>query len=98
MAEKRGRVAFVEPMLLLRTEKLPEGHDWLYELKFDGYRALAIKRGGPGALSSPNANPLTRRAPSTAAPGAGMPADDVISDVGHASPPSRNPLHTLPTA
>jgi ATP-dependent DNA ligase len=40
--------AFVEPMLLLRTEKLPEGGDWLYELKFDGYRALAIKTGGKG--------------------------------------------------
>ena len=36
MAEKRARAAFVEPMLLLRTEKLPEGKDWLYELKFDG--------------------------------------------------------------
>ena len=44
MAEKRAR-AFAEPMLLLRTEKLPEGKDWLYELKFDGYRALAIKSG-----------------------------------------------------
>jgi len=31
-------------MLLLRTEELPEGKDWLYELKFDGYRALALKR------------------------------------------------------
>ena len=28
-----------------QTEKLPEGKDWLYELKFDGYRALAIKSG-----------------------------------------------------
>ena len=28
-------------MLLLRTEKLPEGKDWLYELKFDGYRVFA---------------------------------------------------------
>ena len=31
-------------MLLLRTEKLPEGPEWLSELKLDGYRALAIKR------------------------------------------------------
>jgi ATP-dependent DNA ligase len=30
-------------MLLLRAEWLPEGPDWLYELKLDGYRALAIK-------------------------------------------------------
>jgi len=37
---------FIEPMLLLRTEKLPEGAGWQYEVKFDGYRALAIKCGG----------------------------------------------------
>jgi bifunctional non-homologous end joining protein LigD len=46
MAEKKARASFVEPMLLLRTEKLPEGPDWLHELKFDSYRALAIKSGG----------------------------------------------------
>jgi ATP-dependent DNA ligase len=32
-------------MLLLRTEKLPQRPDWVYELKFDEYRALAIKTG-----------------------------------------------------
>jgi len=42
---ERARAAFVEPMLLLRTDTLPEGKNWLYELKFDGYRALAIKSG-----------------------------------------------------
>lgn len=30
-------------MQLQRTESLPEGPQWLYELKFDGYRAVAIK-------------------------------------------------------
>jgi hypothetical protein len=30
-------------MLLLKTNKLPEGKDWLYEIKLDGYRALALK-------------------------------------------------------
>ena len=33
-------------MLLLQTERLPEGSKWAYELKLDGYRALAIKAGG----------------------------------------------------
>ena len=41
-----AQAKFIEPMLLLRTERLPEGDDWLYELKLDGYRALAIKSGG----------------------------------------------------
>ena len=40
------KAEFTQPMLLLRTERLPEGPDWLYELKLDGYRALAIKTGG----------------------------------------------------
>ena len=28
------KAEFIEPMLLLRTEKLPEGPDVIYELKF----------------------------------------------------------------
>jgi ATP-dependent DNA ligase len=40
---------FIEPMLLLRTGKLTEGVDLQYEIKFDGYRALAIKERGQGA-------------------------------------------------
>ncbi len=40
------RASFIEPMLLLRAERLPEGPNWSYELKLDGYRALAIKSGG----------------------------------------------------
>ena len=36
----------MEPMLLQRRERLPEGADWMYELKLDGYRALGIKSGG----------------------------------------------------
>lgn len=39
MAEKKAAARFVERMLLLRTEKLPEGADFQYEFKFDGYRA-----------------------------------------------------------
>jgi bifunctional non-homologous end joining protein LigD len=34
--------AFIEPMQALRVTDLPVG-DWLYELKFDGYRALAFE-------------------------------------------------------
>jgi ATP-dependent DNA ligase len=34
---------FIEPMQCLAVAKLPEGPDWEYEIKFDGYRALGIK-------------------------------------------------------
>src|SRR5215471_6383299 len=48
-------------MLLLRTEKLPEGPDWQYELKLDGYRALAIKSSGKVHLRSRNDNDFSGR-------------------------------------
>lgn len=39
----KKKPAFVEPMKALLLDELPKGADWLYELKFDGVRALAIK-------------------------------------------------------
>ena len=33
---------FIEPMNALGVRDLPDGN-WIYELKFDGYRALAFK-------------------------------------------------------
>ena len=45
--------SFIEPMQALPTEKLPEG-DWLYEVKLDGYRALAFKDGKEVRLVSRN--------------------------------------------
>jgi ATP-dependent DNA ligase len=60
------KAAFVEPMLLLRAETLPEGDAWQYELKFDGYRALAIKTGGKIQLRSRNDNDFSRRYPAIA--------------------------------
>jgi hypothetical protein len=45
--------SFIEPMKALPVEKLPEG-DWLYEIKVDGYRALAFKDGKGVRLVSRN--------------------------------------------
>jgi bifunctional non-homologous end joining protein LigD len=60
---KEARAEFIEPMLLLRTEKLSEGPEWLIELKLDGYRALAIKRSGRVQLRSRNDNDFNSRYP-----------------------------------
>jgi bifunctional non-homologous end joining protein LigD len=38
-----SKPAFVEPMKALLVDKLPQGPGWIYEIKFDGVRALAIK-------------------------------------------------------
>lgn len=54
---------FIEPMLLLRTDSLPSGDQWLYELKLDGYRALAFKRDGVVHLRSRNDNDFATRYP-----------------------------------
>jgi hypothetical protein len=35
--------AFVQPMAAQVVQRLPEGDEWMYEVKFDGYRALLVK-------------------------------------------------------
>jgi DNA ligase D-like protein (predicted ligase) len=44
--------AFIEPMECLAVPKLPDGPDWVYEIKLDGYRALAINCEGKVSLYS----------------------------------------------
>ena len=39
-------------MLILAVTALPEGPEWLYEVKFDGYRARGIKPVGRVQLRS----------------------------------------------
>jgi bifunctional non-homologous end joining protein LigD len=73
-----GKSQFIEPMLLLRTEKLPEGDGWQYEVKFDGYRALAIKSGGQVRLRSRNDKDFTKRYPGVVAALSEMPNETVI--------------------
>jgi ATP-dependent DNA ligase len=59
-AKAKGR--FIDPMLLLRTDSLPNDGDWWeYQLKFDGYRAIAFKTGGRIHLRSRNDNDFSIR-------------------------------------
>jgi bifunctional non-homologous end joining protein LigD len=54
------------PMLATPADELPHGELWSYEVKFDGYRALAHVRGGDCTLVSRNDNDLTGRFPEVA--------------------------------
>jgi bifunctional non-homologous end joining protein LigD len=49
------------------VEKLPEGDDWLYELKWDGYRALLLKDDKQLQIRSRNNKDLTSMYPAVAA-------------------------------
>jgi bifunctional non-homologous end joining protein LigD len=55
-----GRTAY-EPMLATPVDSLPPGDDWLFEVKWDGYRALATVRGSDVSLTSRRGNDLTVR-------------------------------------
>jgi bifunctional non-homologous end joining protein LigD len=72
------KAAFVEPMLLLRAGALPEAAEWLYELKLDGYRALAINSAGRLQLRSRNDNDFSMRYPAIVRALASLPSDTVI--------------------
>src|SRR6201981_1862147 len=39
----RSEASFVEPMECLSVSRLPEGPTWIWEIKLDGYRAIAVK-------------------------------------------------------
>ena len=41
-----AKARFIDQMLLLRKDRLPEGNEWEYQLKLDGYRAIAFKTAG----------------------------------------------------
>src|ERR1039458_5166024 len=69
---------FVEPMLLLRTESLPEGGAWLYELKLDGFRAEAIKSDGRVHLRSRNDKDFNAKYPAIVKALAALPDETVI--------------------
>jgi bifunctional non-homologous end joining protein LigD len=55
-----------KPMLATPDTEVPHGDAWVYEVKFDGYRAIAYVRGGECKLVSRNDNDLTGRFPDVA--------------------------------
>jgi bifunctional non-homologous end joining protein LigD len=54
------------PMLATLAEDVPRGAGWAFEVKWDGYRAVATVSGGDATLTSRNGNDLTARFPGVA--------------------------------
>jgi DNA ligase D-like protein (predicted ligase) len=73
------KAGFIEPMLLLRTDRLPDDPGrWTYELKLDGYRAVAFKANGKLYLRSRNDNDFSLRYPAIVQGLAELPDNTVI--------------------
>jgi bifunctional non-homologous end joining protein LigD len=62
----RAARADYAPVFATLANEVPKGEGWLFEVKWDGYRALANVRGGETRLVSRNRNDLTERFPGVA--------------------------------
>jgi ATP-dependent DNA ligase len=75
----RIKAGFIEPMLLLRTDQLPDdAASWSYELKLDGYRAVAFKTSRTVHLRSRNDNDFSVRYPAVVRGLTKLPNETVI--------------------
>ena len=76
-AAKPRFIAVMKPKLV---ETPPPTGDWIYELKFDGIRAQAIKDGAKVKLISRNENDLTKKFEEVAAAVAALPCAECVID------------------
>jgi len=60
---KRPMPSAIHPMLAESIDDPFDGDDWLFEIKWDGYRAVTFIEGGKARLVSRNQNDLTPRYP-----------------------------------
>ena len=56
-----GSATRYRPMLAVSTDALPTGEGWVYEPKWDGFRAIVTVSGGEVSFRSRNDNDLTER-------------------------------------
>jgi bifunctional non-homologous end joining protein LigD len=61
-----AKVRFIEPMYARPVQRLPEGKEWFYEVKFDGYRCLAGRDQTGVTLWSRRGNLFTAQFPKIA--------------------------------
>ena len=73
-------IRFIQPMAAALVDALPTGDEWLYEAKFDGYRAMALKDGVKVTLLSRKGNDLTADYPAVKAAIAALKAKAAIID------------------
>ena len=67
-------------MMAVSAATLPDGAEWSYEVKWDGYRAQAVKNGAVVSLASRNLKNITGQFPEVAAAAGGVHADSAVLD------------------
>ena len=70
---------FLEPMQAKLVDSIRPG-DWIYEIKFDGYRALALHGGGETRIMSRNKKDLGKKFPAIAGSIAKLDVQDAVID------------------
>jgi len=78
MARTSKSVGFIETMDCLAVPKIPEGSEWTYEIKLDGFRVEAVKRHGIVTLYSRRGNILNGKFPYIAAALRELPDETVL--------------------
>ena len=82
-AEPRMQLPLVPPYIPMEAEavrEIPEGSQWQYEPKWDGFRCLAFRGGGEIYLQSRNARPLGRYFPDVVQSLRDLPAKNFVLD------------------
>ena len=89
LAPRKGRTArkprstaprFIKPMKATTVTQLPEGEDWTYEVKWDGYRVVALKHGNGVRLMSLKEKNLTTDFPAVVKAVRGIAAETAMLD------------------
>jgi bifunctional non-homologous end joining protein LigD len=79
-ARRAALPAEVAPQLATLVPRVPEGDDWVHEIKFDGYRMLFRLEDGRARLLTRSGKDWTARFPSIAAAAAEIPARRALLD------------------
>lgn len=72
--------SFVQPMAARVVDRLPEGDEWTYEVKLDGYRALILKHDTRIQIRSRNDKDLTAAYPAVASAARQLSAKSAVID------------------
>jgi bifunctional non-homologous end joining protein LigD len=92
----KARLDFIKPMLAKPAAQLPAGSNWLYELKLDGYRTLALKQRNVVTLFSRRGNIMNLHFPTIATACSFLPNDTIVDGevvvLDHSGKPSFSAL------